>query len=109
MVECQEHYLDVGGVTLCWFEWGQKREGEDSILLVHATGFHARCWDKTVAGLGDRHVIAIDQRGHGRSDNTPFDKWDQFGTDLVGFITQLGLSNLVGVGLYGWICTRISG
>ena len=98
MVECQEHYLDVGGVTLCWFEWGQKRKGEDSILLVHATGFHARCWDKTVAGLGDRHVIAIDQRGHGRSDNTPFDKWDQFGADLAGFITQLGLSNLVGVG-----------
>ena len=86
MVECQEHYLDVGGVTLCWFEWGKKRKGEDSILLVHATGFHARCWDKTVAGLGGRHVIAIDQRGHGRSDNTPFDKWDQFGADLAGLL-----------------------
>ena len=98
MGRCQEHYLNVGGVNLCWFEWGEKQEGEETILLVHATGFHARCWDQTIAQLGDRHIIAIDQRGHGRSEAIPFDTWDQFGTDLVSFVTELGLSNLIGVG-----------
>jgi lipase len=95
---CQEHYISIGGVNFCWFEWGKKREGEETILLVHATGFHARCWDQTIAGLGDRHIIALDQRGHGRTDAIPFEKWDQFGTDLIEFIRQLGLTNLVGVG-----------
>lgn len=95
---CQEYYVNVGGVKFCWFEWGTKREGQETILLVHATGFHARCWDQTIASLGDRHIIAIDQRGHGRSEAIQYDKWDQFGFDLVGFIQALGLKNLVGVG-----------
>ena len=95
---CQEHYINIDGVKFCWFEWGTKREGEETILLIHATGFHARCWDQTIARLGDRHIIALDQRGHGRSDATPYDKWDQFGFDLIGIIKELGLKNLVGVG-----------
>jgi len=98
MRECREQYVNVGGVNLCWFEWGEKRNDEETILLVHATGFHARCWDQTVAGLGDRHVIALDMRGHGRSDAIAFESWHQFGDDLAGFVRQLGLTNLIGVG-----------
>jgi len=98
MRECQEHYVNVDGVNLCWFEWGEKQENEETILLVHATGFHGRCWDQVIARLGNRHVVAIDMRGHGRSDAVPFDSWHQFGTDLIQFVGQLGLTNLVGVG-----------
>ena len=38
------------------------------MLLLHATGFHARCWDATIKALPqDWHFIALDLRGHGRS------------------------------------------
>ena len=88
MTEPAEKYIDVNGVRLCYFERGTPGE-QPTLLLVHATGFHARCWDQTVALLGDRHIIAVDQRGHGRSDNTPPYAWSTYGADLVAFIRAL--------------------
>lgn len=39
------------------------------VLLVHATGYHARLWDGVIDAM-PRSVrcVAIDQRGHGASD-----------------------------------------
>lgn len=38
------------------------------MLLLHATGFHARCWDATIRALpANWHFMALDLRGHGRS------------------------------------------
>lgn len=68
----QEKYLETRHGQLCYFEQGIAGQGP-SILLLHATGFHARCWDGVVARLADSadgakpHVIAVDQLGHGRS------------------------------------------
>jgi len=88
----------INNLDLCWFEWGQAKANEDSILLVHATGFHARCWDQTVSHLPNRHVIAVDMRGHGRSEDlSPFN-WQVFGDDVTRFIEHLNLYNLVGTG-----------
>lgn len=95
---CVERSVSVNNIDLCYFEWGEEyREGE-TILLVHATGFHARCWDKTADLLPGKHVIAIDMRGHGRSDNTPPISWHIYGDDLAKFIKVLDLVNIVGVG-----------
>jgi pimeloyl-ACP methyl ester carboxylesterase len=94
-----EHRSTLGEVELAWFEWGAAHTGvEPTILLVHATGFHARCWDRVVARLGERHVIAVDMRGHGRSSNTPPFSWDAFGDDLIAFVRERGLEGAVGVG-----------
>jgi lipase len=98
MIECSEHYVAVDGIELCWFEWNASRRADGTILLVHATGFHARCWDQTVALLGDRHVIAVDMRGHGRSTKVPPYAWGTFGSDLVNFILALDLSRITGAG-----------
>lgn len=88
----------INGLELCWFEWGQAKADEDSILLVHATGFHARCWDQTVTHLPNRHVIAVDMRGHGRSEDiSPFN-WQVFGDDVTKFIEHLNLYSLIGAG-----------
>ncbi len=94
----QEKRVTVNGISLCYFEWGQASSLRPTILLVHATGFHARCFDATVALLPDFHVIAPDMRGHGRSDKAPPIEWSQFGSDLAAFVRVLSLSHLVAAG-----------
>jgi pimeloyl-ACP methyl ester carboxylesterase len=97
-----ENYSEVNGTRLCWFEWHEDLRAQGTVLLIHATGFHARCWDQTVAALekvgGPRHVIAVDMRGHGRSDKTPPLTWDTFGRDLVELVSALDLDHVVGAG-----------
>ena len=67
MSEPREHRLETPDGDICWFEWGERGE-RPSLLLLHATGFHARLWDQVVAALpAGTHVIAPDHRGHGRS------------------------------------------
>lgn len=62
-----EHRFTAPGGELCWFEWGSAG-ARPTLLLLHATGFHARCWDATIKALpADWHFIALDLRGHGRS------------------------------------------
>jgi len=94
-----ERRVAVNGVTLAVFEWGAELRGRaDPILLAHATGFHARCWDRVVHRLGARHVIAADQRGHGRSDKVFPVRWEEFGRDLAALVRTLELRDVVGVG-----------
>jgi pimeloyl-ACP methyl ester carboxylesterase len=94
-----ERRVRANGIELCGFEWGAAHRGRRStVLLAHATGFHARCWDPVVRHLGDRHVIAIDLRGHGRSQKTEITHWNVFGRDLADFVRVLDLTRVVGVG-----------
>lgn len=94
-----EHRVQANGIELAFFEWGRDFIGrEPSLLMVHATGFHARCWDPVIAHLGDRHVIAVDQRGHGRSEKAEIAHWKVLGRDLVGLAQGLGLRDAIGVG-----------
>ena len=49
-------------------EWLPTIATEDSkkVVLLHATGFHSRCWDEVVRRLDPTvHCIGIDLRGHG--------------------------------------------
>jgi lipase len=92
-----EASVSVNGVSLTYFEWGRGCPG-DPIVLVHATGFHARCWDQVVAHLGPRRIIAIDQRGHGRSDKVARVRWQELGRDLAEALRRLDLHDVVGVG-----------
>jgi lipase len=87
------------GASLCVFEWNPAARGRaDTLLLAHATGFHARCWDRVVARLAGRHVLAVDQRGHGRSEGAPPVDWRIFGPDLVVITRAFDLRDAVGVG-----------
>jgi lipase len=89
-----------GGATarIAYVEWG--RVGDPVILLLHATGFHARCWDQVVRALppGFR-VIAVDMRGHGRSEKTgPIDDWAIPARDFAELVEGLKLEGAIGVG-----------
>jgi lipase len=89
----------VNGIELTWFEWGRALRGrEPSILFVHATGFHARVWGEVIRHLGERHVIAVDQRGHGRSEKTAIQHWREMGEDLSALVRELAMEDAIGVG-----------
>lgn len=69
-------HLNANGLNLACWEWRAELRGHGpTLLLVHATGFHGRVWDQVIARLPGRHVLAIEQRGHGRSQSAYFTNW----------------------------------
>jgi lipase len=96
MRSVNEFRARVNSVELAFFEW----PGSGApILLAHATGFHARCWDQVVERLPGRHVYALDMRGHGRSEKPPPPyAWRSFGEDVASLARYLGLAGAIGVG-----------
>ncbi|MCU0966969.1 MAG: alpha/beta hydrolase [Burkholderiaceae bacterium] len=93
------HHVGANGLTLACFEWRAPLRGAaPTIWMVHATGFHGRVWDQVIRYLPGRHVIAVDQRGHGRSGGTGFDSWADFGRDQAALAAAMDLQGAVGVG-----------
>jgi len=90
------HKLHVHGLELVAYEWPG---AGDPILLIHATGFHARCWRAVVEALPGLHVFALDMPSHGASARRapPYD-WTHFGADVLGAVEALGLARVLGVG-----------
>ena len=92
-----EHYVTIADKRLCYFEW--PGDDDEVVLLLHATGFHARCWDQVVNLLPTKtHVIALDMVGHGRSDNQGPFTWSDFATDTTAFVRELELERIVVAG-----------
>lgn len=91
----REFRLDIGDIELAGIEWpGQG----DPILLLHATGFHSRCWKQVVKHLPGRHVYAIDLRFHGGSDSHGTVDWQLMADDVCQLIETLDLRRIVGAG-----------
>ena len=90
--------MHVNGVRLCYFERGEKQRDKPTLFFVHATGFHGRVWDYHAEAFEGYHIIALEQRGHGRSDPVPVTHWRTFGEDQAAVIGALGLDNLIGIG-----------
>lgn len=91
-------FFDASDARIAWFEWGER--GATPVLLIHATGFHARVWDRTIAALGpDYNVFAVDTRGHGRSDKRgPVRDWRDPAQDIFELLAHLALPPLIGAG-----------
>lgn len=94
----QLKFQQVKDVQLAYFESGYPGSGRPTLLFVHATGFHARVWDQIIARFPQQHIIALEQRGHGRSDKVAATHWRTFGIDQAEFVTALGLDSIIGIG-----------
>ncbi len=91
----KEFQLDIGDIELCVIEWSGTG---DPILLLHATGFHSRCWNQVVKRLPGRQVYAADLRFHGASGDSGDTDWGIMGRDIGLLIEKLDLRRLIGVG-----------
>lgn len=91
--------VEVNGVRLTYYEWRAKLgNAERPLLIAHATGFHARCYDAIAERFPERRVIALDLRGHGRSEGEPIDHWRVMSDDVCAVIDHLRIRGAVGVG-----------
>ena len=95
----REYEVDAGSIHL-----SVRDQGGDGppVVALHGLASNARWWDLVAPRLAPRRVVAIDQRGHGRSDK-PDDGYD-FATvvdDDRGVAAALGLGRVAVVG-HSW-------
>jgi pimeloyl-ACP methyl ester carboxylesterase len=89
------YQLELPGVALRVNEWpGQG----DPVLLLHATGFHSRCWDSVARQLPGVHIYAVDVRFHGGSDRHGEVNWLLMAGDIEALLDRLDLRRVIGVG-----------
>lgn len=83
---------------------------EKTIIFLHGFPFNKNMWREQLLHLDEQITgIAIDIRGHGHSTRGHgFFSIDVFAKDLIKFITQLNLDNVVlcGVSMGGYIALR---
>ncbi|ESO95820.1 hypothetical protein LOTGIDRAFT_116587, partial [Lottia gigantea] len=66
----ERKFIDVNGVRLCYGEKGQASGSRPTILLIHGFSADHYMWAPVAQRIpGDYHVIAVDQPGHGGSDD----------------------------------------
>lgn len=91
--------MRLNDCELAYYERCPELKGRGpTLFFVHATGFHARVWDQIIARLPRAHSIALDQRGHGRSEKQRLSHWRTMGQDQAALVEALALENIVGVG-----------
>ena len=103
-LKAQEKHITVNGVRLRYLDWGTA--GKTPLICLHGHTGQARLWDEFAEAASPYyHVLAVDQRGHGKS------QWaeagyarDRFVEDLAAFVDALDLSRfvLVGLSMGGW-------
>ncbi len=88
--------IDAGGIRLAAWEWPG---AGPPLVFAHATSFHGRLWDEVIRALEGRRAIALEMRGHGRSQKPepPYD-WRWFGRDVAAALEQLDLRGAIGIG-----------
>lgn len=96
----RDDYLKLeSGVRLHYLDWGGSGR---PIVLLHGLASSCRIWDFTAPILAERfRVVALDQRGHGLSDQPGSYTFTEVTGDLAGVIEALILERPVIVG-HSW-------
>jgi 3-oxoadipate enol-lactonase len=88
-------------------------EGDgQTVVLLHAVGLDLTCWEAQVQVLAPRfRVLAVDLRGHGRSDVPPPPyTLEGFAEDVHGLLDALGIApaHVVGLSLGGMVAQLLA-
>ena len=95
-----ESFVDVGAGEIHYRDWGGSGR---AVALVHGLASNCRIWDFVAPALSRRfRVVALDQRGHGRSFK-PDGGYDfaSVAADLDAFIDAVGLERPIIAG-HSW-------
>src|SRR6185369_221629 len=110
MPEFAERFFRSGALRIHVRDWGDP--ALPPLVLVHGLRHHSHSFDDIARGLMDRfHVLAIDLRGHGDSETTPYYAFGHFVLDLHNLVRALRLEKpiLVGHSMGGEIVSRVAG
>jgi len=93
-----DEYVDLDGLRLHYTDWNPGADRH--VLLLHGLNVQCHTWDPVAAELArDRHVIALDLRGHGLSDWTRDGYFvTDFAADVQGLADAIGLETFDIVG-----------
>lgn len=101
----------VDGISLVSRVWSCPRPNGPAVVLLHGTGATAEDWDLVAAGLSDRRtVLAVDLRGHGRSDWPGTYSIQLLAQDVSAMLDRLdaGPVDLVGHSLGGLVACKVA-
>lgn len=110
MPEYSERFLRSGTLRIHFRDWGNA--GAPPLLIVHGLRDHSHSFDDLARGLLDRfHVLALDLRGHGDSETTPYYSFGHFVMDLRNMVRALRLERpiLIGHSMGGEVVAHYSG
>ena len=110
MPQPSERFFRSGTLRVHFRDWG--RDGAPPLVIVHGLRDHSHSFDDLAAALADRfHVYALDLRGHGDSETTPYYAFGHFVLDLHNLIRALRLERpvLVGHSMGGEIVATYAG
>lgn len=98
--EVREHRVDCGSVTLSVRD---HPGGEPAIVALHGLASNARWWELVAGRLVPAHrVVAVDQRGHGRSDRPATGYgFDEAAGDVAALVSALDLGPVIVAG-HSW-------
>ncbi len=93
----RRRFTDSAGEAFSYLVWDRSNDpgGRPPFHWAHANGFNAMTYQRLLAPLGDEmSVFAMDARGFGMSEAKAepgaMRGWDNFVTDLLSFVDQLG-------------------
>jgi len=110
MPEFGERFFRSGTLRVHFRDWG--RDGAPPLIVVHGLRDHSHSFDDLARALAGRfHVYALDLRGHGDSETTPYYAFGHFVMDLHNMIRALRLERpiLVGHSMGGEIAATYAG
>jgi pimeloyl-ACP methyl ester carboxylesterase len=108
--EFSERFFRSGTLRVHFRDWG----GDDlpPLVVVHGLRDHSHSFDDLARALRDAfHVYALDLRGHGDSETTPYYAFGHFVLDLRNLVRALRLERpvLVGHSLGGEVVATFAG
>ena len=95
-----EGTVNLNSLTFYYRNWGGSGK---SVILLHGLASNSRIWDLVAPIIASNSsVIAIDQRGHGKSDKPPVGyDFNSVTEDIAQFIIKMKIHNPVIVG-HSW-------